>query len=82
MRVTGWTAATLRAQPARLIRAHFVRIFVGLVWSPELAEAAMTPAAPREAFGDLGDWGKARVAQGKAVEAFTALQRALWPEGD
>ena len=53
MRVTGWTAATLRAQPARVIRAHFARIFAGLVWSPELAQAARTPMAPRGAFADI-----------------------------
>ena len=43
MRVTGWTPAVLRAQPASVIRAHFARIFAGLAWSPELAAAANRP---------------------------------------
>jgi len=82
MRVTGWTAATLRAQPARVIRAHFARIFAGLIWSPALAEAARAPVAPRGAFADLAAYADARKAKGAAVEALKTLERALWPEGE
>jgi hypothetical protein len=82
MRVTGWTAATLRAQPARVIRAHFARIFAGLVWSPELATAVRAPAAPRGAFSDIAAYVDARKAKGAAVEALKTLERALWPEAD
>jgi len=82
MRVTGWTAATLRAQPARVIRAHFARIFAGLVWSPELAQAARTPMAPRGAFADIAAYAAARTGKAGAVEALKTLERALWPEDD
>jgi len=82
MRITGWTAATLRAQPARVIRAHFARIFVGLAWSPTLAEAAAGPPPSRGSFGSLADYAKARQAKGAAIAALRELERTLWPEGD
>jgi hypothetical protein len=79
MRVTGWTLDVLRAQPASVIRAHFHRIFVGLVWSPELADAARTPIH-RENFGNPADYHKALVAKGEATAAFDRVTTALWPE--
>ena len=82
MRITGWTAATLRAQPARVIRAHFVRIFAGLAWSPALAEAAAGPPPSRGSFGSLADYANARQAKGAAIAALRELERTLWPEGD
>ena len=80
-RVTGWTTAELRAEPARVVRAHFARIFAGLVWDPALAEAARTPVS-RASFGSLGDYANARAAQGRAVNAMDTLTAALWPEDD
>lgn len=82
MRVTGWTPAELRAAPTRVVRAHFARIFAGLVWSPELAEAARAPSPPRSAFGDVGAWSQARLAKVKAAEALHTVEAALWPEDD
>jgi len=82
MRVTGWTAAVLRAQPARVVRAHFARIFAGLVWSPALAEAAASPVPARASYGSLADYAAARNARGKAAEALATVERALWPEDD
>jgi hypothetical protein len=81
-RVTGWTTAQLRAEPARVVRAHFARIFAGLVWSPELAEAARSAGPPRASFGSLGDYANARAAKGQAIAAFDTLTAALWPEDD
>jgi hypothetical protein len=82
MRVTGWDTATLGRQPARVVRAHFLRIFAGLVWSPALAEAAAGPPPSRGNFGNIGDYALARQAKGKAIEAQRAIERALWPEDD
>lgn len=82
MRATGWDTATLRRQPARVVRAHFARIFVGLAWSPELAEAAAGPAPPRGNYGSLADYAAARQAKGRAIEAQRAIERALWPEDE
>jgi hypothetical protein len=82
MRVTGWDTATLRRQPARVIRAHFLRIFVGLAWNPALAEAAAGPPPARSSFGTLSDYAAARGAKARAQIAFTELQRALWPEDE
>jgi hypothetical protein len=82
MRITGWTVPELRAAPARVIRAHFARIFAGLAWSPELAEAAAAPMPPREAYRDIGEWGKARAAKGRAAEMLATVKAALWPEDD
>jgi len=82
MRVTGWTEAVLRAQPARVIRAHFARIFAGLAWDPDLVAAATGPMPGRESFANLGDWAKARGNRGKAKEALDMMTAALWPEDD
>lgn len=82
MRVTGWTPAEVRAAPARVVRAHFARIFAGLAWSPELAEAARAPSPPRSAYGDMQSWSEARLARARAAEAQRAIERALWPEDD
>ena len=82
MRVTGWTVPELRATPARVVRAHFARIFSALAWSPELADAARTPVSPRSAYADLAAYADARKAKTGAVEALEMLERVLWPEGD
>jgi hypothetical protein len=82
MRVTGWTVPELRATPARTVRAHFARIFSGLVWNPALAEAANAPGPPRAVFGSLADYGTARAAKLRANEALKIVEAALWPEGD
>lgn len=81
MRVTGWTVPELRAAPARVVRAHFARIFVGLAWNPQLAEAANTTVS-RAAFPDLASYGKAARARAEAASVLTSVQRALWPEDD
>lgn len=81
-RVTGWTTAQLRAEPARVIRAHFARIFAALIWSPELATAAATPVADRKAYGSLDDWSRARAGKRQAIEAMATVTAALWPEDD
>ena len=80
MRVTGWTVQELRATPARVVRAHFARIFVGMVWSPALAEAAHSPVPDRSSFASLGDWSKARAAKLEAVKMLDTVSAALWPE--
>jgi hypothetical protein len=80
MRVTGWTEAVLRAQPARVIRAHFARIFAGLVWSPEVAALGRTPAPQRESYANLAAYANARSAHMKAREALDDLAALLWPE--
>ena len=80
MRVTGWTEAVLRSQPSRVIRAHFARIFAGLVWSPEVAAAVHAPMPDREAYRNLADYAKARSARLKATEAMDDLAAILWPE--
>jgi len=82
MRITGWTVPELRAAPARVVRAHFLRIFVGLAWNPELAEAAAGPPPPRGNFGTIRDYADARQAKARAVEAQRVVERALWPEDD
>jgi hypothetical protein len=82
MRVTGWTVPELRAAPARVVRAHFARIFVGLAWSPELAEAAAGPPPARGSFGSIGDYAEARRAKARAIETQQMIERALWPEDD
>jgi len=82
MRITGWTVPELRATPARVVRAHFLRIFVGLAWNPALAEAAAGPPPPRGNFGTIRDYADARQAKTRAVEAQRTVEAALWPEGD
>jgi hypothetical protein len=82
MRVTGWTPAVLRAQPASVIRAHFARIFVGLAWSPDLAVAAQRPSPSRSAYASIGEWAAARSGQAQAVEAYESMVAAFWPEDD
>ena len=82
MRITGWTVPELRATPARVVRAHFLRIFVGLVWNPALAEAAAGPPPARGNFGSIRDYADARMAKTRAVEAQQVIERALWPEDD
>lgn len=82
MRVTGWTVPELRAAPARVVRAHFARIYAGLVWDPALAEAAAGPPPARGSFGSLGDYAAARLAKGRVIEAQQAVERDLWPEDD
>jgi len=82
MRITGWTVPELRAAPARVVRAHFLRIFVGLVWNPALAEAAAGPPPARGNFGSIRDYADARMAKARAVDAQQVIERALWPEGD
>jgi hypothetical protein len=82
MRVTGWTVPELRAAPARVVRAHFARIFAGLVWSPALAEAAAGPPPSRGSFGNIGDYAAARQAKAGAIAAQRAVERVLWPEDD
>jgi hypothetical protein len=82
MRITGWTVPELRAAPARVVRAHFHRIFAGLAWNPALAEAAAGPPPPRGNFGSIGDFAEARRAKARAVEAQQVIERALWPEDD
>ena len=83
MRITGWTVPELRAAPARVVRAHFVRIFAGLVWSPELAEVARTPTQGRAAFGgDTAAWARAAGAKARAAEALKAVEQVLWPEDE
>jgi hypothetical protein len=82
MRITGWTVPELRRQPARVVRAHFARIFAERVWNPQLAEAARSMPPSRSSYPDLASYGKARMAQMKAAEALAAIERALWPEGD
>jgi hypothetical protein len=82
MRVTGWTVPELRAAPARVVRAHFARIFVGLAWSPELAQAAASPPPARGSFGDLAEYAQARQARARQIEAQQTIERALWPEDD
>jgi len=82
MRVTGWTVPELRAAPARVVRAHFARIFVGLAWNPALAEAAAGPPPPRGNFGNIADYAEARRHKARVVEAQRAIEAALWPEDD
>jgi hypothetical protein len=82
MRVTGWTEAELRSQRASVIRAHFARIFVGLVWDPDLAVAAARPVPDRAAFASIADFASARTARARAQEALANLTAALWPEDD
>jgi hypothetical protein len=82
MRVTGWTVPELRATPARVVRAHFARIFAGLLWDPALASAAAVPVAPRAAFGDPGAWGAAHAAKAQAVDLVAQMRAVLWPEDD
>lgn len=82
MRVTGWTTAELRRQPARVVRAHFARIFVGLAWSPALAEAAAGPPPSRGNFGNIRDYADARLAHERTAKAQTVIERTLWPEDD
>jgi hypothetical protein len=82
MRVTGWTPAVLRAQPASVIRAHFARIFAGLAWSPELASAAQGPAPVRSSYSSIADWAAARSARSAALSAYEAMVAAFWPEDD
>jgi len=82
MRVTGWTPAVLRAQPASVVRAHFARIFAGLAWSPELAASANGPAPARSAYSNVSDWAAARVGRTKVMEAYGAMVAGLWPEDD
>ena len=82
MRVTGWTVPELRAAPARVVRAHFARIFAGLLWSPQLAEAARSPTPPRTAFVSIRDYADARAAKERAGEVLRAVETVLWPEGD
>lgn len=81
-RVTGWTTAQLRAEPARVIRAHFARIFAGLIWNPRLAEAARSAAPSRAAYGSLADYAQARAARSQASQALDMVTAALWPEDD
>lgn len=80
MRVTGWTVPELRAAPASVVRAHFLRIFVGLVWNPELAQVAARPAPQRSSYGSLADYAAARKAQTETRAAVKTLEAALWPE--
>ena len=82
MRVTGWTPAEMRAAPSRVVRAHFARIFAGLVWSPALAEAARAPAPSRSAFGDVRAWADARLSHARMADALRTVEAALWPEDD
>ena len=80
MRVTGWTVAELNAAPARVIRAHFARIFADLLWSPDLARAAAGPPPARGGYGSLGDYAQARQAHAAAVNAQGIIESVLWPE--
>jgi len=82
MRVTGWTVPELRAAPARIVRAHFARIFAGLLWSPQLAEMARTSTPPRSAFGNLRGYADARASRERANQALRAVETVLWPEDD
>jgi hypothetical protein len=82
MRVCGWTVAELRAAPASVIRAHFARIYAGLVWSPRLLEAALGPTPQREHYRSLADYARARDAKQRAAAAFEEQARELWPEDD
>ena len=82
MRTTGWTVPELRSAPAAVVRAHFARIFVGLVWNPALAEAAAGPPPPRGNFGNPSAYFEARQHKARAVEAQRAIEAALWPEDD
>ena len=82
MRVTGWTVPELRAAPAPVVRAHFARIYAGLIWNPELIEAVHKPMPPRAAFANVGAWAAARMARAQAVEALAQIEKALWPKDE
>jgi hypothetical protein len=82
MRITGWTVPELRAAPAPVVRAHFARIFAGLLWSPELARAALGPMPPRSGYADLAAFAEARRAKAAAGEALKLVESVLWPEDD
>jgi len=82
MRITGWDTDTLRRQPARVVRAHFARIFVGLIWNPELAASVAGPGPTRGGYADLGDYATARAQRGRQVTAMAAISELLWPEDE
>ena len=81
MRLTGWTEAVLRAQPARVIRAHFWRVFSGHVWEPSYREMATAPVS-RAAYGDLSGYLKAVEGRDAAVSLLKTIEGLLWPEDD
>lgn len=78
---TGWTAATLRAQPAGLVRALAWRIFAARAWSPGIAEAARRPVT-RSLFAGTEQWVEAVRAREAAADALRAIEAALWPEDE
>ncbi len=78
---TGWTAAQLRAQPARLVKALMWRAFARRFWQPELARLARTEL-PREAFSSLPEQFEATQKRDAAAKATGLIEGVLWPEGD
>ena len=80
MRVTGWTWDELRRQPARIVRAHFFRIFAGLYWDARMAGASAGPPPSRASFRTLEEYAAARRGFGAARRHVEALERVLWPE--
>ena len=79
MLATGWTAATLRAQPARLVRALAWRLFVAKAWSPELARAANAEVV-REPGASAQAWLDAIAHRDRAKAVLTEVEAVLWPE--
>lgn len=50
MLLTGWTADTLRAQPADVVRRLMWRVFARAAWDPEVAAIARAPLPPGSDF--------------------------------
>ena len=76
---TGWTATTLRAQPARLVRAIAWRLFVAKAWNPELARAANAEIV-REPGASAQAWLDAIKQRDQAKAVLCEVEAELWPE--
>lgn len=79
MLATGWTAAELRAQPARLVRALAWRLFVAKAWNPELAKAANAEVV-REPGASAQAWLDAVAHRDQARAVLRDVEAVLWPE--
>lgn len=77
---TGWTAAELRAQPARLVRALAWREFATRTWSPRLAE--MAHVTPQRDGASAQQWLDQVKARDEAAAIVTQIEAVLWPEDD
>lgn len=72
MVLTGWDTATLRRQPARVIRALFHRVFAAQVWHPEITALAHRKLPHNASLDD-------RIAKGSAVEMLAWAEAYLFP---